>query len=505
MRILITSPGGLTGLLLRQPLLSVLLQHGHRLMLAVPERLAALVPMAAPGAETAFLPDGFSGGPGKPDFDARLAALHEQAARFGPELIVAGGRPPEPVEEAVARWFPEVPSVASLDDTPAPRGGAAAPFTRTVPVTRNEPERSRYAALAAAVLGWHVELPRPSLVLDAETRERGGQELARLGVDPAACWVVCAGHTGEAGVRNWKPEQWADLLVSICRRHDLHLLFCGTPDEEPVNDQIRELMGEARTRTASLRRPGLDLPLLAGILSHAAGYIGRQCGPTYVAAALGKPVLTVAGAGDWPRSMVAAGRGAVLLRLVPCAGCGWDCHLSEPYCIRHIPVEEAAAEFDRLVAGDQEFRVRALEPDRFLLHRIIEDAAESARRLKRLSADRIERLERDNKALARALEETRAGAHSLRESVSGLQKRAGELQAALKRSEEELLDREFQVRDLTAKCESWQAEAKKLEKLVSALRQENSVPAPLGRMADLFRRGPLARLYAKLRPRRADD
>ncbi|HFB98160.1 MAG TPA: hypothetical protein ENJ62_03375 [Bryobacterales bacterium] len=500
MRILVTNPGGIGDFILRQPFLSLLLEHGHRLMVAVPEALAPLVSMAAPGADSAVLPEepavGESGG------DGCVAAFRERVEQFDPELVVASASPPAPVEEVVAGWLPEVPSIASgCGDS----SSGAAPFTRIVPAARNQPERNRYAALAAAILGWRPELPRPRLVLDDETRRRGAQELARLGFDPAACWIVCAGHAPEAAGRNWEPQQWADLLASLCRRHRLHLLFCGTPEEDSVTETVRESMGEWRSRTVNLCRQDPDLALLAGLLAHASGYIGRQTGPAHIAAALGKPVLVVAGAGDWPRSTVAADDGAVLLTLVPCAGCGWDCHLSKPYCVRQTPVEEVAAEFDRLISGEKGFRLRTLEPDRFLLHRLVEDGAALARERRRRLESRIGELGRERATLSSELASAKADLASLRDSLSRLERQAEELRSALKRAEEESARREFEARELALKAAAAEAEAAKLADVLQALKEENArlTAEPRGLFQGLFR-SLLVRLSAKLPGRESD-
>jgi len=502
MRILVTSPGGIGDFVFRQPFFSVLVEHGHELLLAVPGALVPLARLTVREARTLLLP-GPAGEPSGEDADAENR-FRDRVAEFAPELIVPASCPPTPLDEEIARWFPEVSSIVLTVEDESGEAAEGPPFKKVIRVAQGEPERERYAVLAAAILGWRADLPAPAINLDEETLDRGMRELERLGVDPAACWIVCAGHPATAAVRNWEPQQWADLLASICRRHDLQLLFCGVAEEHPVAETIRERMGGAKSRSVNLCRPGTDLTLLAGLLAQSAGYLGRLTGPAYMAAALGKPIVAVSGAGEWPVSLPVARGGAVLTMLVPCAGCGWDCHLSEPYCVRRMPVEEVEAEFDRVLAGEEGFHFRALEPDRFLLHRIVEDGAALARERKRRFEDRIERLERDRAALQEELAAAQTHLTSLRDSVSRLERQTEELRAALKRAEEERLRQEFNARDLAAKSASWQAEAAKLEKVLQALKEENArLAAETHGLLGGLRRSVFGRLVGKFRNLRA--
>lgn len=472
MRILLSNPDTIGDVVLRQPLLAALRDAGHDLSLIVRPLLIPLVSMLAPGARVIPLSTNVY----DPDLRADSPALDDIAALAAaerPDLFVVAPFQWTALDERLARSLPGVPAVGmtgrrfvALDRGPTADPSWSPP--RAVSVAEDAPEIRKNELLAGEILGRAVSLPAPALGVSDPQRAAARAALARLGLEPGDYWVACVGSGSFTHVRNWRPEAWAETLAGWSRRHGRRFLFIGSDEEAESCERVRALMGESGSRCATWTGHAEgDLDTLLGLIELSLGYVGRDTGPMHLAAALGKPVLAVFGGGTWPRFVPAGRAPSVAITIgVPCAGCGWTCHLPDSYCIKSVPASEVCRAADDLESGRVPAgEVRQLAPDPALLARIGRESTSAAReRLVSLSISRrnamettatlTASLERAIKDAARAetlaadLESARAEA-SRRESV--LRQRIAAAEGLLRAREAEL---EARIAELEAEAKS---------------------------------------------------
>lgn len=392
MRILASNPDTIGDLVLRQPLYGALAAAGHELMLVVRPLLEPIVPLVAPGARIAIAPEHLYNGSLEPG-DASLAGVAEAAAAFAPDVLLVAPFQWTAMEERLAMALPGARRVAMNGRLFAdPSAGPSPPsvIRPSIEVAEDMPETHKNQRLACAILGRAVTLPDPRIEATAAQLRAAEAELVRLGMRPGEYWIACVGDTPNTAVRNWRADRWAALLAHWARAHGRTFLLVGSQAEGPAAAGVREAMGDQRGSAKEWFGAGDGaLDVLVGLIALSAGYVGRDTGPMHLAAALRRPVLAVFGGGTWPRFLPAGDASVSITVGVPCAGCGWLCHLPESYCVKEVPLSEAVAAVAALEGGEvRERRVRVLGADAALLARIGREGAASAReRTVRLSVE----------------------------------------------------------------------------------------------------------------------
>lgn len=331
--------------MIRQPLLEALEAEGHRLLLVVRTRVAPLAAYLFPRAELAV----YAGDPHSLGFEPEAEVVAAVVA-FRPELFVVAAYQHTRLEERLAEAV--ACPVIGFNGFFFPDGMSRIRLTQVVAVKEDLAEVEKNARLCAAILGRDVELGRPRMAATAEGIAEARERIATSG----PFWAVAVGDTPAARIKNWRPEKWAELCRRAVEEKGLTLLFTGTTAEHESTEAIRAAMGEAGRRTATITDRPMSMAGMIGLLSLAEGYIGRDSGPMHMAAALGKPVVAVFGGGNWPRFVPAAETGTVFTVKMPCAGCGWRCHLETPECSTHVPVERVL----RAVGEQSLFQVEEL-------------------------------------------------------------------------------------------------------------------------------------------------
>ncbi len=376
MRILASNPDTIGDVILRQPLYRALLDAGHELALVVRPLLAPLAPLVAPGARVLTVASNVYEHGLAPGSES-LASVASGAQEFDPDVFLVAPFQWTVLEERLAVALPRARRVAMTGRLFGdPRRGSAPPTSiaphERVEVAEDIPEIRKNEALAGAVLGRAVRLPDPRIEPTEAQRRAGEAELARLGLAPGSYWAACVGSTEHTAVRNWAVERWAAVLATWAKEFDRRFLLIGHSGELETAQRVREAMGEAGARAEEWFGEGNgSLDVLVGLLAHARGYVGRDTGPMHLAAALELPVLAVFGGGTWPRFLPATDRSVSISVGVPCAGCGWICHLQDSYCIKEVPTGEVLEAARALERGEvSERRVRLLTPDPSLLARV---------------------------------------------------------------------------------------------------------------------------------------
>lgn len=176
-----------------------------------------------------------------------------------------------------------------------------------------------YLALAEAV-GCPPESPRLELSVTPGERQEAERVLAGLGFSPhePILGLVYAGAHGPA--RRWPVEYYIELARKIATTTVWQLLVIVGPDERHVGREIARRVNHPRVQTLA-DLPVLGLGLAKACLDACRLVISPDSGPRHIAAALGKPVITLYGPSDpiWGANPTV--RSLNLFVDLPCLGC----------------------------------------------------------------------------------------------------------------------------------------------------------------------------------------
>jgi heptosyltransferase-2 len=204
-----------------------------------------------------------------------------------------------------------------------------------------------YLGLAQAV-GCPPESPRLELACTEAERERAETIWRKLGLRTDGR-VVALNSSGVYGSAKWWPaEHFGQLARRLVDRtdHDV-LVLCG-PGERRL---ARAIVDHAdRRRVFSLADQPLGLGTTKACLQRSCLMVSTDSGPRHIAAAFGKPVVTLFGPTlpIWVENPTVRG---VDLRLdLDCIGCGKRaCPLGHQKCMRELSVEMVQAEVVKLL------------------------------------------------------------------------------------------------------------------------------------------------------------
>lgn len=381
-RIAFLNPDGVGDLLLRQPLFAAVAAEGNSLVLVVSPGLVPLAERLVPDAIVVPLPTD-AHDPVVPPASFHTAQVVEELRDLSVDMVVVAPFQRTRFDEAVIEGLAGVESVGFAGQRyPAGSDAAQDPawagrLSRAVAAEEHEHEWLKNHRLAEAIVGHPVAWTRPHLTATAREIDDAGRLLASLGIQWPTFHVACLGTSDRLRRRSWPAERWAAVLRHATLKWGWRFVLVGTADERSGNERIVELLdGDGVAFIDSV----VTLDALLGLLALSAGYVGRDSGPMHLAAAVGRPVLSVTGGGTWPRFLPLTSSGAMFSLDVPCSGCGWFCHLDECYCVTNVPVEPVLATVDSLASGTlTEMAVRPLPRSERLGKHMERVAAQSGR------------------------------------------------------------------------------------------------------------------------------
>lgn len=216
------------------------------------------------------------------------------------------------------------------------------------------PMVNTYLELAYAV-GCPPESPRLQLATTKADERLAEGIWGRLGLraDGRVVALNPGGAYGEA--KRWPAAHFAALARRICDEldHDV-LVLCG-PNERQV---AREIATRAdRRRVVSLAEGPLGLGSTKACVRRARLMVSTDSGPRHLAAAFGKPVITLLGPTlpVWIENPTV--RGAFVRRQLDCLGCGRRaCPLGHHRCMQELSVETVLTEVAAALRQQEEAR-----------------------------------------------------------------------------------------------------------------------------------------------------
>jgi heptosyltransferase II len=201
-------------------------------------------------------------------------------------------------------------------------------------------------------LAWAVGCPEESPRLELKITQAEVAQAARVWQDLGLRTdgqVVALNSTGGFGAAKvWPAEHCALLARAIVEQfdHDV-LVLCGPGERESA----REIAARAgSSRVFSLAAQAVNLGLTKGCLARCRLMISTDSGPRHIAAALGKPVVTLLGPTlpEWIENPTV--RGPILRAELDCLGCGQrTCPLEHHRCMRDLTPQRVLSEVSGLL------------------------------------------------------------------------------------------------------------------------------------------------------------
>lgn len=353
MRIICSNSDSIGDFVLREPMYSELASRGHELLLLVRQQTVDLASHLCPGARIVPVPiEPYDLSPVRSTW--ALKRMRSVLQQFGADRLVVAAYQRTRFDEWLVSSLPRVRTIgfagrrypASIDL--AQEFATAFSLDVSVDVPAECHDWLKNQRLCEAVIETPVDWRRPAIALTDDQQQSGRNRLASEGVDATNCWIACVGQSARNALRNWTLGHWATVMQHAVETHGWNFVLTGTPDEAAASRQVQQMMGHAAAATVVLHAPDLGFPELVELTASARGYFGRDTGPMHLAAALGKPVVSVLGQAYWPRFIPLADVARLFTISVPCAGCGGVCHYAQPHCIKQVPVEPVLLAIDDL-------------------------------------------------------------------------------------------------------------------------------------------------------------
>ncbi len=223
-------------------------------------------------------------------------------------------------------------------------------YTATVPRPAHEHEVVRNHELVK-LLDADAPVPGPfTLQVEAEKRREAAEVFARAGVAEGHVLVGLVPGS-QWGTKRWPAAHFAALVERIAAWPDTHCALFGTPQERGIADAV----------AAACRVPVIDL-VGKTTLRDLPAYLGRcnvvvsnDTGSMHIAAALGKPIVTLYGPttpalGFSPYGVLWEEASVGSLSCRPCHAHGPKrCPLSHWRCMRELQPEQVAEGVARLL------------------------------------------------------------------------------------------------------------------------------------------------------------
>ena len=198
------------------------------------------------------------------------------------------------------------------------------------------------------------EIPRwwPMIHVPDDARERASAIFSEAGVDGEAIAVCCPAGTANVKIKSWPAERYGQTLAWLERERGIRCLLIGHESEKETLDTVQRVArSEGADPTLWLGRTG-EMPIVAGLVERAQFYFGNDTGTLHLAAALGRPAVSIFGGGHWPRFKPLARRSAVVVQPLPCFGCAWNCLFGYAPCVKEIPRRAVISALEWLLAAD---------------------------------------------------------------------------------------------------------------------------------------------------------
>lgn len=217
-------------------------------------------------------------------------------------------------------------------------------LTKRIPANRNRHLVEEYAGfLGANGHGTPPTIPPPRIVVLEEHLEKASEAMVTSGmgsIEPPFVIINPSANYGPS--KKWHGDRFAEVIRYLKEAGAGSILLSGGPRE---GEDLRALAASCAKQVDGVfvgsKEDGIG-PLV-GLLSHADLLISNDTGAAHVAAALGRPVLSLFGASSplWTRPL--GDKSETIYHPAPCSPCFQKrCTLERHECMENIQVDEVA-------------------------------------------------------------------------------------------------------------------------------------------------------------------
>ena len=284
------------------------------------------------------------------DDPAALDALRDTVQAFDPDCVVAACTEQGWLETMVAGFLPAARRITVA------LANRSALYPETITVDPETPEWEKNLRIASVLLGEQAPPWWPLAHSPEEARERARQIVADAGLAEGAFVACAAAGTANVQIKAWPTAKYGEVLAWLEKDHGMRALLIGHVSER---DHLESVERAARAHGGD---PALwtgqdgEMPVVAALLDTARFYFGNDTGALHLAAALGRPVVSIFGGGHWPRFRPVAARELTVVQPLPCFGCAWECDYADAPCVRTISVASVRRALTTFLAADSPAR-----------------------------------------------------------------------------------------------------------------------------------------------------
>ncbi|KXB31529.1 hypothetical protein AT959_07690 [Dechloromonas denitrificans] len=195
-----------------------------------------------------------------------------------------------------------------------------------------------------ALAGFGVSIDAGLLALVNEIpRTASGEMKAQVLLGTAPRPLVGLGLGAGNRMKALAPEQLQALALGLAERTAATLVLIGTVEDSLAATEVLAALPAGRAIDSTGQCSLAELPALLGELDC---FVGVDSGATYMADALGVPVVDFMGPADADDQRPIGSQAVVIRSAEPCAPCShafdapYRCHLGTRACISHAPVDK---------------------------------------------------------------------------------------------------------------------------------------------------------------------
>lgn len=333
---------------LRQPLFSGLLEQGYEVTVIVRKSYDQLITHLDSRLKVITTEAHAYQVPTKQTF-IHIEVLQKIITWIKPDIMVCPLYNHTHLDEWIFRLFPNVhrigfsnPSLPEslLDKLPPVENCSPFPtghfFDQQATCNELDHEIIKSQALFKIITDSELSSYFPAITLPMELEQEIKDLLKNLDLKSNRYVLGCPAGAANIQIKSWPIDDYVEHIVYLYKKHNLPVLLTGIESERPYLNSIAEKAAQKNIKVYQWIGAQQDLKLLLGLIAHSCLYLGSDTGTMHFASALNVPIIVQFGGGHWPRFLPIAKRSFVATQKLPCFGCGWQCWLDYPACIKLV-------------------------------------------------------------------------------------------------------------------------------------------------------------------------
>jgi ADP-heptose:LPS heptosyltransferase len=186
----------------------------------------------------------------------------------------------------------------------------------------------------------------PRLIVSSTDRAQALELLAKCGFAASTPWVSI-NPCSRWKYKEWDYAKWCEVIDELWKAHRLPAVLVGSLDESAV---CQKIVAGREGRAFNLAGK-TTLGELAAVLQSSSIHLGVDSAAPHIAAAVGKPTVTIFGPSNWRGWTIADDLHRIVTADLPCVPCGQrGCENSEKSrCLDLLASAAVLAEIYRVI------------------------------------------------------------------------------------------------------------------------------------------------------------